>query len=219
MRCYALTNRKAVQSRACHEFLINAHNAWITLSCRSVLETGRSKRQKHLEAAKCQKEEYSQPEEHLSPSEHATWCSPTANDAGFFSVRVDESDLVEVYARDWIDGLDLMSLSIALHRLLVTVLQPPSSSLSLPGKERELFRKGDVPSLLITDTLQGKYQRSGVLWQNEQLNKLATRYVRENKAVKGKRHGWIKLSYLIIVSSRDIHEKWAARLPGNGCTN
>ena len=31
------------------------------------------------------------------------------------------------------------------------------------------------------DSLQGKYQRSGVLWQNEELNKLATRYIRENK--------------------------------------
>ena len=36
------------------------------------------------------------------------------------------------------------------------------------------------------DTLQGKYQRTGVLWHNEELNKVATRYVRENKAVKGK---------------------------------
>lgn len=34
-------------------------------------------------------------------------------------------------------------------------------------------------------TLQGKYQRTRVLWHNEELNKLATRYVRENKVVKG----------------------------------
>ena len=36
------------------------------------------------------------------------------------------------------------------------------------------------------DSLQGKYQRSGVLWQNEELNKVATRYIRENKVVKGR---------------------------------
>ena len=34
------------------------------------------------------------------------------------------------------------------------------------------------------DTLQGKYQRNGVLWQNEMLNKYATKFVRENAAVK-----------------------------------
>ncbi len=37
-------------------------------------------------------------------------------------------------------------------------------------------------------TLQGKYQRDGVLWHNEELNKIATKYmyVRENTVVKGK---------------------------------
>ena len=41
--------------------------------------------------------------------------------------------------------------------------------------------KGSFP-----DTLQGKYPRTGVLWHNEELNKLATRYVRENRVIKGK---------------------------------
>ena len=36
------------------------------------------------------------------------------------------------------------------------------------------------------DTLQGKYQRKGVLWQNEKLNKYASKFVRENAAVKGR---------------------------------
>ena len=43
-----------------------------------------------------------------------------------------------------------------------------------------LSNQGSFP-----DTLQGKYQRSGVMWQNEELNKLATQYVRKNAAVKG----------------------------------
>ena len=37
-----------------------------------------------------------------------------------------------------------------------------------------------------TDTLQGKYQRSGVLWQNEELNKKATKFVRENGFAKAR---------------------------------
>ena len=48
---------------------------------------------------------------------------------------------------------------------------------------RSIFiaNKGEFP-----DTLQGKYQQEGVLWQNEELNKLATKYVRENTSVKGR---------------------------------
>ena len=34
--------------------------------------------------------------------------------------------------------------------------------------------------------MQGKYQRDGVLWHSEELNKIATRYVRENTLVKGR---------------------------------
>ena len=44
-----------------------------------------------------------------------------------------------------------------------------------------ITNKGSFP-----DSLQGKYQREGVLWQNEDLNRLATNYVRENSFVKGK---------------------------------
>ena len=36
------------------------------------------------------------------------------------------------------------------------------------------------------ESQQGRYQRSGVLWQNEELNKKATEYVRANAAVKGR---------------------------------
>lgn len=53
---------------------------------------------------------------------------------------------------------------------------------------RELFDSGGTSSLvmedLLLDSLQGKYQRSRVLWQNEEMNKFATAYIRENIAVK-----------------------------------
>ena len=34
--------------------------------------------------------------------------------------------------------------------------------------------------------MQGRYQRDGVLWHSEELNKIATRHVRENTVVKGR---------------------------------
>lgn len=36
------------------------------------------------------------------------------------------------------------------------------------------------------DSLQGKYQRQGVLWQNEELNHALWRYVRENACAEGR---------------------------------
>ena len=38
--------------------------------------------------------------------------------------------------------------------------------------------------LRMIDSKQGHYQSSGALWQNENLNKKASKYVRENTAVK-----------------------------------
>lgn len=39
---------------------------------------------------------------------------------------------------------------------------------------------------ILPESRQGRYQRSGVLWKNEELNKKAVEYVRENAAVKGR---------------------------------
>lgn len=48
---------------------------------------------------------------------------------------------------------------------------------------RKQFFENDA---VIPESKQGKYQRSGVLWSNEDLNKKATRYIRENANVKGR---------------------------------
>ena len=54
----------------------------------------------------------------------------------------------------------------------------------------ELFVNGGEPFLCndgsFPDSLQGKYQRTGVLGQHEELNKHVRKYVRENANVKGK---------------------------------
>ena len=59
----------------------------------------------------------------------------------------------------------------------------------LTGKSEQTIRGWRATFLVnsgrFPDTQAGKYHRSGVLWQNEKLNKQATKYVRENNGVKG----------------------------------
>ncbi len=45
----------------------------------------------------------------------------------------------------------------------------------------DFLQHGSIP-----DNKQGKYQRSGVLWSSEDINKKATKYIRENANVKGR---------------------------------
>ena len=103
------------------------------------------------------------------------------------------------YASEWVESLnldDLQSLSIFLWNLLLNVLeyqlltdaaQVIAQVIGRCNRTVRQWRKvfvinnGSFP-----DSLQGKYQREGVLWQNEELNRLATNYVRENSFTKGK---------------------------------
>ena len=57
---------------------------------------------------------------------------------------------------------------------------------------------------MFPDSQQGSYQRSGVLWQNEELNKCVRKFVRENGCVKGKKNmtcgifcHWVNESLLV----------------------
>ena len=112
--------------------------------------------------------------------QHDSDCEDDAGD-------VDVDDLVKNYAREWVNGLDrddLMALCILLYYLLVYLLKVKMTDASkmiadLTGKCESTVRewratfienRGSFP-----DTLQGRYQRSGVLWQNEESSKLATR--------------------------------------------
>ena len=81
-----------------------------------------------------------------------------------------ESDIFEVYSKDYIDGLHRDDV-----RAIVIILTV--------REWRTTFIANDGTFL---DTLQGKYQRTGILWQNEELNKKASKFVRENAFVKGK---------------------------------
>ena len=110
----------------------------------------------------------------------------------------DEEVSIHTYSQEWVESLDrddLLSLSILLWYLLVNVLQFQLTEAAklignVIGKSDRTVREwratfianeGEFP-----DTMQGKYQREGVLWHNEELNKIATRYIRENTCVKGR---------------------------------
>ena len=120
-------------------------------------------------------------EEYTSPGETAT-----------------EDELIHGHAKDWISSLDrddVMSLSLVLHHLIVNILGLQLTFAAkvigdLIGKSDRTVREwrgtflcndGSFPG-----SLQGKYQRTGVLEQNEELNKHARKYVRENANVKGR---------------------------------
>ena len=54
------------------------------------------------------------------------------------------------------------------------------SDKSMQEWQKKLLEEGEVP-----ESKQGKYQRSGVLWCDEALNRKAARHIRENASVKG----------------------------------
>jgi len=102
------------------------------------------------------------------------------------------------HIQDWTSSLsrdDLMSLAMTLQLALVyesamTNTDAANVIASLIGRSERTVREwkydffkngGDFP-----DSKQGKYQREGILWQNEELNEAASDFVRNNAVVKGR---------------------------------
>ena len=108
---------------------------------------------------------------------------------------------ITAFASEWVESLnwdDLRSLSIFVWNLLLNVLEYQlltdaakviAQVIGRCDRTVRQWRKdiitnnGSFPDSL---HVQGKYQREGVLWQNEELNRLATNYIRENAITKGK---------------------------------
>ena len=42
----------------------------------------------------------------------------------------------------------------------------------------DFLQNGEIP-----ENMQGKYRRSGIIWSSEELNRLATKYIRENSNI------------------------------------
>ena len=89
---------------------------------------------------------------------------------------------------------DLMSLSLLLHQMSVNehgVLMTPASesigkALNMSGRTIREWRASFLANDgCFPDTLQGKYQRQGLLWNSEELNQKASKYIHANALVKG----------------------------------
>lgn len=108
------------------------------------------------------------------------------------------TDSVREHVQSWISALDrddLMSLSLLLHEVLVNeigIQMTPASEvigkvLNKSGRTvrewRAAFHDNDG---CFPDSLQGKYQRQGDLWNNEGFNRKASLYIRESASVNGR---------------------------------
>ena len=96
-----------------------------------------------------------------------------------------------------LDRDDLRSLSIFLCHQLVSNLSFTGSkaaeyAAAMVGKTNRTIRQWQLDLIandgVLPESKQGSYQRSGVLWQSEELNMKARDYVRLNAAVKGRQN-------------------------------
>ena len=101
------------------------------------------------------------------------------------------------FCDEWVPTLDrddLQALSILLRVTLVsklglTILKAASIISEMLGKSERTIREWwsifTQNDFAFSGTLQGAYQRSGILWSNEELNEKVRAYVHENAAKKG----------------------------------
>ena len=139
----------------------------------------------------------SQPSTSSGGSAGQTSSSPMEHDPEIVE-DFDERSTMASFASEWVETLsrdDLLSLSVLLWHLLTGILSfKITEAAELIGRAigksdrtiREWKKTFNANRGSFPDTLQGKYQRDGILWQNEDLNKRAVKYVRENAVVKGK---------------------------------
>ena len=86
--------------------------------------------------------------------------------------------MIERFCEDWVAKLnrdDLVSLALFLCFQLTSHLNVGET------------KAAELVSIMI------KYQRSGIVWSHEDLNKRATRYVHENVDVKGRPNLTVRL--------------------------
>jgi hypothetical protein len=107
-------------------------------------------------------------------------------------------EVMEAFVEGWVQALDhedRKSLAVLLCFVLVKELSfTETNAAALTARvicknEKTVRRwRTDLVSNggAFSESNQGRYQRTGVLWANEELNKKATAYVRANAAVKGK---------------------------------
>ena len=150
---------------------------------RSRDDSEREADQEELEFSLCSFSDYNSESDEIFDPEHEV---------------LDEEEAIKKHATEWVLTLsrdDLMSLCIVIFYILVHLLamgvMDAAKIISIITGKSERTVRGWRATFLVNDgtfpeSLIGKYKRNGVLWQNEDLNKQATKYVRENNSVKGK---------------------------------
>ena len=113
-------------------------------------------------------------------------------------MEADTDKLMQMFGEEWVLTLardDVQALSILLRFAFVSKLGVPILTAArvtgeLLGKSERTIREwwsGFIDNdCTFSGTLQGAYQRSGVLWSNEELNETIRKYVQENAALKGR---------------------------------
>ena len=116
------------------------------------------------------------------------------------SDNLDMEAIIHGYAQEWVESLNrdnVMALSIFLHSFVVFRLHFSLTDCAVMIGEllgysdrtvrewKSVFinNEGSFPN-----SEQGNYQRSGVLWHNEELNKKAREFIKANASVKGKQN-------------------------------
>ena len=114
------------------------------------------------------------------------------------STRRSPQEILEDFAEDWLETLDkdeIKSISLFLcyhfmHAFSFTETKATECAASMVKKSDRTVRRWRSALInndgVLPESEQGRYQRSGVLWQNEELNKKAVEYVRDNVSVKGR---------------------------------
>ena len=112
--------------------------------------------------------------------------------------ETDTDKLMQMFGEEWVLTLardDVQALSILLRFAFVSKLGVPILTAArvtgeLLGRSERTIREwwsGFIDNdCTFSGTLQGAYQRSGVLWSNEELNETIRKYVQENAALKGR---------------------------------
>ena len=103
-------------------------------------------------------------------------------------------DILGDFAEDWLETLDkdeIKSISLFLcyhfvHAFSFTetkAAEYAASMMKRSDRTARRWRSALIDDGVLLESEQGRYQRSSVLWQNEELNK---KYVRDNVSVKGR---------------------------------
>ena len=104
--------------------------------------------------------------------------------------------LAENFCEDWVSHLErddwallglFLCFQLTKHLDLGDTKAAEIAGMMIGRSDKTVceWRKQNLKDGEIPESKQGKYQRSGVMWSSEELNKKAARYIRENANVKG----------------------------------